>query len=54
MRCPGHTIHFLRFDYAFFVRQVLELAGVNFKELLKEVKEYESWTPYQLQRAKKG
>ena len=45
VRCPGHTIQFLRYDYAEYVRRALELAEVNLERL--KLREYERWTPYQ-------
>ena len=45
VRCPGHTIQFLRYDYTEYVRRALELAEVNLERL--KLREYERWTPYQ-------
>ena len=47
VRCPRHTIHFMRFGYEKYIERVLKLSGL--KELTKlEVKKYETWTPYRL------
>ena len=47
VRCPRHTIHFMRFGYEEYIKRVLKLSGL--KELTKlEVKKYETWTPYRL------
>ena len=43
VRCPGHTIQFMRFGYGEYVERVLELAGVTRK---LEMEEYEPWDPY--------
>ena len=45
VRCPGHTIQYMRFGYVEFVERVLELAGLT---RMQNVEEYESWTPYRL------
>ena len=43
VRRPGHPIHFLDFNYAVYIQQVLQLAGLS-KELERGC--YESWNPY--------
>ena len=45
VRCPGHTIHHMRFGYGEFVERVLELAGLT---SLRNMEEYETWTPYRV------
>ena len=45
VRCPGHTIQYMRFGYVEYVGQVLELAGLTRKQTMEE---YETWTPYRL------
>lgn len=45
VRCPGHTIQYMRFGYVEYVEQVLELAGLTRKQNMEE---YEAWTPYRL------
>ena len=45
VRCPGHAIQFLKYDYTEYTRRALGLAGVDVEGL--ELKQYEDWTPYQ-------
>ena len=45
VRCPAHTIQFLRYDYTEYVSRALELAEVNLERL--KLRDYERWTPYQ-------
>jgi len=45
VRCPGHTIQFLGFNYRGYVDQVLELAELDYITA-EEVKKYENWTPF--------
>jgi len=42
VRCPGHTIQFMRYEYGDYVRRVVELSGRG----RLEVKNYASWRPY--------
>ena len=44
-RCPGHSIHFLRYGYTVYINEALALAGMSIEDL--ELKQYEDWTPYQ-------
>jgi len=41
VRCPGHTIHFLRFDYFSYTGKILRLADIELSRL--EVKTYDPW-----------
>jgi hypothetical protein len=44
VRCPGHTIQFLRYGYTAYINKILELLNLNINDL--EWKKYENWTPY--------
>jgi len=46
VRCAGHTIHFMRFGYGEYIRQVLDLADLTERG---DLERYASWTPYRLQ-----
>jgi hypothetical protein len=46
VRCPGDTIHFMRFGYQVYVDRLVELAGIR---PVEEWEPYESWDPYRLQ-----
>ena len=45
MRCPGHTIQFLNYNYTQYIRKVLELVEIKPDKI--EWRLYENWTPYQ-------
>ena len=45
VRCPGHTIHFLRFDYSKYIQRVLELLDIEKEKI--DFKKYERWNPYE-------
>jgi len=45
VRCPGHTIHFMRLGYKEYLHRVVKLTGPNLSA--REVKEkYDNWRPY--------
>ena len=44
VRCPGHTIQFLNYNYTQYIRKVLELVKINPDKI--EWRLYEDWTPY--------
>lgn len=45
VRCPGHTIHFLRFDYSVYVSKIFELLDINPSKV--DFSKYEKWNPYE-------
>jgi hypothetical protein len=51
VRCPGHPIHYMIFGYDEYVGRVLELADLAER---RDLRRYESWTPYRLQDAPEG
>jgi hypothetical protein len=50
VRCPGDTIHFMRFEYQEYVDRLVELAGIKPRT---EWTGYDSWNPYRLQDPEK-
>ena len=50
VRCPGDTIHFMRFGYQEYVDRLVELAGIKPRT---EWTGYDSWNPYRLQDPEK-
>jgi len=46
VRCPGHTIQFMRFVYAEYIRQVLEFSTHGQIDNLMEIGKHETWSPY--------
>ena len=44
VRCPGHTIHFLRYGYAEYVKTVLGFLNIN--PSLIDWNKYDTWNPY--------
>jgi len=50
VRCPGDTIHFMRFGYQEYIDRLVELAGIKPPA---EWTGYDSWNPYRLQNPEK-
>ena len=44
VRCPEHTIHFLRFDYSQYISKVLELLDIKRETI--DFSRYETYNPY--------
>ena len=44
VRCPGHTIHFLRYGYAEYIKTVLGFLNIN--PSLIDWNKYDTWNPY--------
>jgi hypothetical protein len=45
VRCPGHTIHFLRYDYSKYTSKILELLDIDPKKI--DFSKYENYHPYE-------
>ena len=44
MRCPGHTIQFLNYNYSQYIKKILELVEINPYNIKWRL--YKDWTPY--------
>ena len=45
VRCPGHTIHFLKYDYSKYTSKIFKLLDID--PSLVDFSKYETYHPYE-------
>lgn len=45
VRCPGHTIHFLRYDYSKYISKIFEILDIDPSKV--DFSKYDKYHPYE-------